>query len=43
MFKNDPNYFYKYAKRLDGKQSSIGPLMEDGTYTADPKMIADML
>ena len=42
--KENPRYFYSYAKRFSKRPSTIGPLLNDkNELEADPKKMADLL
>ena len=45
--KDNPKYFYSYAKKKSSTKCRIGPLHETGgnseTFTDDPKCMADIL
>ena len=42
--KENPRFFYSYAKRFSKIKSSVGPLInKDGNLTDDPKSMADLL
>ena len=44
IIKENPRYFYSYAKRYSKLKSSVGPLFdENGVLTNDPKTMADLL
>ena len=42
--KDDPNYFYRYAKKFSIVKSDIGPLLDSsGNLTSDKKIICKLL
>ena len=42
--KDDPNYFYRYAKKFSIVKSDIGPLLDSsGNLTSDKKIICQLL
>ena len=42
--KDNPRYFFSYAKRFSKSSSTVGPLKSsDGSLTQDPKEMADLL